>query len=533
MRLAGLGFAGLIGGLICAGQMLPVLEFTSRTMRSAPDGPHDIYPFSVEPYRMAEWIWPQVFGSHLAGNNTWGIFLPPQHKTFIWVPSLYMGILPIILAVSAMGFRGQGARRVWLSWIAVVSMVASIGEYAGPLWVARCIAPVAKIVGPHDPNETSAIRTDAKMRDGDGSVYGLMAVTLPGFSGFRYPAKLLTFTCLSVAGLAGIGFDRLLAGRSRRALRVAWILTIVSAFLFILVQWEQKQIISWFTSKAILKGPSAFGPFDVLATWKELRFSLFYGTIFLGLSVVGLISLKRLPQIATSFILLLVTADLVLANSPLVLTVPQSIFEDVPEVLTRIAESEAADPSPGPFRVHRMPYWDPVGFHFVSSPDRNREMVEWERKTLQPKYGIPLGISYTITEGVAELYDLSWFFAPFYVDLNVEGGLRENAKTPKLIYFPRRGFDLWATRYFVIPAVRGNDERRGSAAFSFDVELVWPKKDDRAEFRDEWEKHEDWRIYKNKRAFPRAWIVHQAEFGHPIEGDSRESRNDRNQLVGY
>ena len=39
------------------------------------------------------------------------------------------------------------------------------------------------------------------------------------------------------------------------------------------------------------------------------------------------------------------------------------------------------------------------------------DFVTWERGTLQPKYGIDLGVEYTHTIGVAELYDYEWFFA--------------------------------------------------------------------------------------------------------------------------
>ncbi len=535
VRFAGLGAAGLIGGLLCAGQLLPVMEFTSRTMRATPDGPHDIYPFSVEPYRMAEWLWPEVFGSNFQANRTWGILLPPQHISHTWVPSLYVGGLTLVLALSAVSLRGLGARRVWLSWVAIVSMIAALGEYAGPLWIARCIPAVANVVGPHDL-DTSAIRKDAKVRDGDGSVYGLMAVAIPGFGGFRYPGKLLTFTCLGVAGLAGIGLDRMLAGRSRVPLRIAVFFAGVSVTLLIGSMIGREGILRWFDARKSLKGSSAFGPFDAKGAWLEIRNALLHGTICMVLCVDVFVMVRRWPRLATSLVLLIVTADLAVANSKLVLTVPQTVFEVRPEVLTKIAEAEAADPSPGPFRVHRMPYWVPTGFHDASSPSRYRELVEWERRTLEPKYGVPLGISYTLTEGVAELYDYSWFFAPFLVERNLSGGANTNPNEPGLVYFPRKGFDLWGSRYFVVPAIAANDERRANFTFLFDADPVAPTRGKRtneewAAFLKTWVKDKDWRVYKNKKAFPRTWIVHQVEFRSPIEGNSRKSREERSQLM--
>ena len=57
------------------------------------------------------------------------------------------------------------------------------------------------------------VRLDGELRDGDGGVYWLLAAGLPGFGAFRYPAKFLTFAALGLAGLAGLGWDDLLAGR--------------------------------------------------------------------------------------------------------------------------------------------------------------------------------------------------------------------------------------------------------------------------------------------------------------------------------
>ena len=36
----------------------------------AGEGPHDIYPFSLEPYRMVECLWPNVFGTTFIGNRS-------------------------------------------------------------------------------------------------------------------------------------------------------------------------------------------------------------------------------------------------------------------------------------------------------------------------------------------------------------------------------------------------------------------------------------------------------------------------------
>jgi hypothetical protein len=102
--------------------------------------------------------------------------------------------------------------------------------------------------------------------------------------------------------------------------------------------------------------------------------------------------------------------------------------------------------------------------------------------------------------------------------------------------FPRRSFDLWNTRYFILP-VRPDDwtgDSRGYASFLRQAVLVHPRvdqfsgaagKQQGARWRDE----EDWQIFRNKAAYPRAWIVHDARWFRPL-ADAPSS--DRDLLMG-
>ena len=78
------------------------------------------------------------------------------------------------------------------------------------------------------------------------------------------------------------------------------------------------------------------------------------------------------------------------------------------------AEADRNPPVPGPFRVHRMPAWNPMVWNVTTSADRERDFVAWERDTIRPKYGINFGIEYTHTTGVAELDDYEWYFSGFH-----------------------------------------------------------------------------------------------------------------------
>ena len=149
--------------------------------------------------------------------------LAPRLNHRVWVPSLYLGGFVVVLGLGGIGFRGGPAWRGWLSGVAAISLVGSFGVFASPLLVARFVPAIERAVGPHDPSNSSAIRLDGYLRDGDGSLYCVMTQVLPGFGQFRFPSKLLSFTALAIAGLAGVGWDRAAGGGSKRVARLAWI----------------------------------------------------------------------------------------------------------------------------------------------------------------------------------------------------------------------------------------------------------------------------------------------------------------------
>ena len=146
--LLGLVMAAALAASLTAAQLLPVIEFTQLTTRAAAGGLHDIYPFSVEPYRLAELIWPNIGGLQYGENTYWHeVIVIPGVYPRIWVPSLYLGGMTVILAVGALAVRQGPPWRVWLSAIVVVSLLASLGQYTSPIWVARAAAAMAHSPG--------------------------------------------------------------------------------------------------------------------------------------------------------------------------------------------------------------------------------------------------------------------------------------------------------------------------------------------------------------------------------------------------
>ena len=531
--LVGLAGSALLAGMLAGAQLLPVLEYTGQTGRAAQEGPHDIYPFSLDPIRLAEFVWPSVFGMSFHENRNWLMALPPTYgRAKAWVPSLYLGGLTILLALGAMGFRGGPPWRSWLTAIAVVTLLAALGEYTSPIYWARFVPACARAIGPHDPVDVASIRIDGYLRDGDGGVYWFLATVLPGFRQFRYPSKLLSFTVLALAALAGIGWERVISGQSRRPAYLASGLLVITLASLAIASTSRGRILEIFQAANRPATASGFGPMDPAGAFAEMRRSLAQTAIVMALGLALALRGSRHVRLAGAVALIAVTADLGFSNARYVLTAPQALFETVPKVVQLIRAAERDHPTSGPYRVHRMPIWNPIAWHQESSVDRVRDFLVWERDTLQPKYGLPYDVQYTMTLGVAELYDYEFFFGAFY--RTVDDATAREMKLPpgnKMVYHPRRSYDLWNTRYFVLPVHPAGwvDEHRGYASFLPETEAIYPRSDafdgpKGQESRRQWVEREDFQVLRNKAAYPRAWIVHRARYVNRIDGLGRKER---------
>jgi hypothetical protein len=395
-------------------------------------------------------------------------------------------------------------------------------------------------LGPLDPQEASPIRLDGYLRDGDGSLYWLMTTLLPGFRQFRYPAKLFTLAGLGLAALGGLGWDAIGRGGSRRATAVTAVLLVMSILLLAGVKVREPAI-----HAALVSGTTAsiYGSFDPVGAYRALVGGLTQGAIVLALGLVAIRLAAIRPRLAAVLVLSVTTVDLAAANRHYVLTVPQAIFETKPEVLGILEEAERAHPQPGPYRVHRLPAWEPSRWGKVPSPDRGQEIDRWERDTLQPKYGIPLGIEYAHVMGVAELYEYEWYFGGFPMTVK-EPGFAKVLNVPlreEVIYFPRRSFDMWNVRYFIVPMWPNGwtDQFRAFASLLIDSEPIYPEA---GKFRGpggsealrEWAEARDYQVFRNLRAHPRAWVVHEARRIEPTEElEANHERQTTMQEITY
>jgi hypothetical protein len=501
--LAALAAAAALAIALTAVQLLPAAEFALQTARTGDDRPGQIYGFCVEPYRIIEMLWPDAFGRFSPDNRSWIQAIAPAGERLLWAPSLYLGGLTMVLAAGGLAAAcacpsRDGSRwPAWLALVAAVAILASFGRFGGSLWLARWIPGVEDFLGPHDPLRRRE-RVDVFLQDGAGSVYGLLALVLPGLSLFRYPAKLFPLAALSLSVLAGLGWDRVALGDVRAVRRwcLAGLAATAAALILILA----------------LRGPIAaeigrrvptdleLGPVSPRAAVAATVRGLVQSGLVLVLGLVLVRLAPRNPRGAGGLALFGMALDLGVAGAPLVWTVPQAELDAVPRALSLLADAERQRPgrvgTVDPYRVHRM---EMVGSRIVQTcapADRISTAAAWRRDTLEPLSGIPWNVQYTLFQGILENEDYVRFFV---------GGF--TAATSNVYYLSVRGMCLWNARYLILPV---SSNGWVSARERLGVERIYP--DDTiagdAIETERWIAHEDWQLVRNLAAFPRAWVVH-------------------------
>ena len=141
-----------------------------------------------------------------------------------------------------------------------------------------------------------------------------------------------------------------------------------------------------------------------------------------------------------------------------------------------IEAAERTEPAEGPFRIHRTAAWQPLGWFVEHSEGRHEEMLRWQRDTLLPLHAVPLSIATTHVLGPTELFDHALLFEPSLQVANPQsaGVLRLKAGD-RYVSYPRQSFDLWNTRYFILPGrMLPTDFNRGYAMLLPNTEMLYP-----------------------------------------------------------
>ncbi len=407
------GSAGLVAFVLAAVQVLPSWQFAARsnrlrpswgerlTARLEPRSHHEhVYHFSVGPWRLAEFLWPNVSGRQYPVHRRWLDVIPAEGR--IWTPTLYMGILPLVFGLSAMRFRRGPLRLRWLSWLALLSTMAGFGYYGLGWLMAEVQLDTGLVGGPF------------------GGPYWLMNLLLPGYARFRYPAKLLVVTALAISILAARGWDRAFAGHCRPAYRLLFWLGVAS-FVGLLGAFAVRPL--WSGWMGAVPADSLFGPLDAAGAWRDLA-SGFAQTLLLCVTFRCLLQTRgkamqgrggRLVMaVVPHAALLLVAADLGWSNAWLVVTAPEEVAESPSRFGQRISGASAErrhSGEPVSPRVWRYPIWLPAAWRASGSADRLTESMRFDRDTVWPNYHLDLDIGVVEVQGTMMLRDYAGFLA--------------------------------------------------------------------------------------------------------------------------
>lgn len=329
--------------------------------KSAPraDRQHRAFEFSVAPWRILELLWPNVSGRTFPANHRALTAIGGEDR--IWTPSLYTGVLPLLLGIGVWRLRRADVRVRWFSWILLLALVGSFGWYGLGLLVQSA---------------ERALSGHASMAEPVGGLYWMMTVLLPGYSHFRYPAKLTVMASLALAMLAAIGFDRLLATERDRVVRRLQGVVVLSLLAIGLIAVTRRW---WMEGLAEARPDEVFGPLIPLGAWFDALAACVHTVVVCGIGWF----LLRVRRAAVSWmgpcLLALTAVELTLANGWLVLTAPVTAFDEA-SMLSGIPGESACT-------VYRWPSrtWVPAAWPETSSPRRAEENLRWDVGTLYAK----------------------------------------------------------------------------------------------------------------------------------------------------
>ena len=158
------------------------------------------YQFSQPPWSLPELCLPSFSGKPFPTHQRWASGLAGADR--VWVPSLYVGLMTVLLGV--LGFRlwGRKPSQVWLTYVFLFFMLALLVGMDLSGWLSKFIRPIG---------------INTQLGPQVGGLYWWMNMLLPKYFAFRYPAKLFVVASLALSVLAGVNF------RGVRSIPAIWL----------------------------------------------------------------------------------------------------------------------------------------------------------------------------------------------------------------------------------------------------------------------------------------------------------------------
>ncbi len=185
-----------------------------------------VYAFSVAPWHLLTMVWSTITGSIAPENSRWMTMFSAEPR--MWIPSLAIGMIPTLLALSTWKLRKHQSGLQWLWLGAAFTGLAMLGNYA-PMWMLR------------NALHWFSIDTKSLPPNEVGGVYWLLTWVVPGYGAFRYPAKWSVLFALCMCLMSAVGTDRAVLRRVFLK-RMALVILIASGCVLIpmlfLNQWD-------------------------------------------------------------------------------------------------------------------------------------------------------------------------------------------------------------------------------------------------------------------------------------------------------
>lgn len=337
------------------------------------------YQFSQPPWTLCELFAPNLFGKPYPVHRRWTKGLPGDER--IWTPSLYVGLVTIVMALTSIRLWGRQRKRVWLTRLVLFFATASFGWY-GAVWLFNELA--------------IAMGREALPDVGRpvGGLYWAMTLLVPKFYLFRYPAKLFVVASLAICVLAGLNCNWRDVGRSFQKASVCIPHKLPSAVLAasllgIVLVWSVDLLPSNIAPDTL------FGPFDNVAALSDLQNCLMHASV-VALVLIAVSGLDRASWFENKsalrvVCLLLAMAELALANHWLLPQVTSDQFERTTATESSVIELR----SESNLKSYPIPFvresGTPEKWVQESSYDRLEEVLDWQRATLHPKHNLLSG----------------------------------------------------------------------------------------------------------------------------------------------
>lgn len=210
LALASLTGVVVLGVAVAAVQVLPALAMIEGSVREAGLTHAQQTEWSLPPVRTLELVQPFFFGSTVPVFD----FLAPERYPVMggpWAMSVYVGLLPVLLAGAAVFTRP----RAMLPWLLLAT---------GALLLAY---------------------------GGNAPWHGWLSELLPLLGSQRYPEKLILWTTLALAVLSALGLDALRSAQgpfarlaaARAFDRVMLTIVVVAVQFFLLLDWPARLLV--------------------------------------------------------------------------------------------------------------------------------------------------------------------------------------------------------------------------------------------------------------------------------------------------